>query len=577
MAADNQRKKVGGRKGRDLSAFTLVDWVAAEGFCSCCRAPLAIRQHRIRPLQMLSKKLLITQKDRCCSGFEVCPESATIFRPTTEAHRYIVRGCEYGLDVIAFVGESQHHRHMSLKEIHGELQQKGVSISERHVANLFRLYLAIVSARNLDSDAVRKRLEAQGRLILSVDAVRFDEVSPPLYVVRELLSGEIIAGERVATADTGSLCVLLEKVKLLGVPVAGFVSDKEHAQVAAIHKVFPGVHHQFCQAHFLGHLVKPMESELAALAKGVEKVAKEAKDLKKRLVKMKDPTNSEERKIVDKLCEAVRVVSKTRGDKILDPPALKRFNKLTNIEGLTVKALTALTGKTEKGVDIKQVEQPTVKPIEGSIAKTAAPKGALLQRLQTIFAILLSYKELARRLTRQVEIVRAIARILGLAVSGKEVEAQLQVYLETLVHNPESGRGAPMGRFQCTVKEITKRFWSGLFACYDVDGLPRTNNDLESFFRVIKAHDRRARGNKSNAGGLLESIGPILAQLWPTLQARPDLQSLFHELTTEELQKARQHIEDLSEPARDRRSFVRDYEGHLQDLIAELDQLVAGS
>ena len=110
MAADTQ-KKVGGRRGRDLSAFTLVDWAAAEGFCSCCRAPLAIRQHRIRPLQMSSKKLLITQKDRCCSGFEVCPKSATIFRPTTEEDRYIVKGCEYGLDVIAFVGESQHFRH----------------------------------------------------------------------------------------------------------------------------------------------------------------------------------------------------------------------------------------------------------------------------------------------------------------------------------------------------------------------------------------------------------------------------------------------------------------------------------
>ena len=152
--AEVTQKKVGGRTGRDLSNFTLVDWLVPEGFCSCCQAPLRIQQHRMRPLQLLSKKLLITQKDRCCSGFECCPESATKIRPRCEEERYVVKHCEYGLDVIAFVGESHHHRHMSIKEIHRELRQKGVAISERHVANLFRLYLAIVSARTLDSDAV---------------------------------------------------------------------------------------------------------------------------------------------------------------------------------------------------------------------------------------------------------------------------------------------------------------------------------------------------------------------------------------------------------------------------------------
>jgi hypothetical protein len=454
-----------------------------------------------------------------------------------------------------------------------ELIEEGVAISRRHVPNLLRLYLAMVGARTLDSGAVQKRLEAQGRLILSVDAVRFDDVSPAMYVVRELISGEILASERIKVADTKSLSVLLEKVKALGLPVAGIVSDKEHAQVAAVRKVFPGVPHQYCQTHFFGHLVKPLEPELAELAKGVEKVAKEASDLKKALESSKDKTHPQEREIVGKFCEAVRVISKTRGDKILDPPALKRFNKLANLEALTVTAVTAVTVKTGQNPSPKAVEEPAVTPVP--TGKKSARPGALLQKLLTIFTLLASYKELARRLTRQVEIVRDIAHILGLDLSGKEVESQLEGYLKTLTHNPETGRGAPMGRFQGKVKEITGRFWSGLFACYDVDSLPRTNNALESFFRLLKSHDRRCRGNKSNAGGLLESIGPVIAQLWPTLHERPDLYSLYQDLTKEELQKARQNLQDLSEPARARRSFVRDYEAHLQELISELDLLLA--
>lgn len=32
--------------------------------------------------------------------------------------------------------------------------------------------------------------------------------------------------------------------------------------------------------------------------------------------------------------------------------------------------------------------------------------------------------------------------------------------------------------------KITHSYWSGLFRCYEVEGLPRTNNDLEQVFGV---------------------------------------------------------------------------------------------
>jgi hypothetical protein len=36
--------------------------------------------------------------------------------------------------------------------------------------------------------------------------------------------------------------------------------------------------------------------------------------------------------------------------------------------------------------------------------------------------------------------------------------------------------------------------WWGLFTCYDVDGLPRTNNELETYLRRIKTGQRRISG-----------------------------------------------------------------------------------
>jgi hypothetical protein len=45
-------------------------------------------------------------------------------------------------------------------------------------------------------------------------------------------------------------------------------------------------------------------------------------------------------------------------------------------------------------------------------------------------------------------------------------------------------------------RKVTRSYWPGLFRCYDVDGLPRTNNELEQFFGSYRYHERRCSGRK---------------------------------------------------------------------------------
>jgi hypothetical protein len=45
-------------------------------------------------------------------------------------------------------------------------------------------------------------------------------------------------------------------------------------------------------------------------------------------------------------------------------------------------------------------------------------------------------------------------------------------------------------------RKVTRSYWAGLFRCYEVEGLPRTNNDLEQFFGSYRYHERRASGRK---------------------------------------------------------------------------------
>ncbi len=44
--------------------------------------------------------------------------------------------------------------------------------------------------------------------------------------------------------------------------------------------------------------------------------------------------------------------------------------------------------------------------------------------------------------------------------------------------------------------KVTRSYWPGLFHCYEVEGLARTNNELEQFFGSYRYHERRCSGRK---------------------------------------------------------------------------------
>ncbi len=60
-------------------------------------------------------------------------------------------------------------------------------------------------------------------------------------------------------------------------------------------------------------------------------------------------------------------------------------------------------------------------------------------------------------------------------------------------HRRAAGRLA--GEFAHFLK-VTRSYWPGPFRCYEVEGLPRTNNDLERFFGSYRYHERRCSGRK---------------------------------------------------------------------------------
>ena len=92
-----------------------------------------------------------------------------------------------------------------------------------------------------------------------------------------------------------------------------------------------------------------------------------------------------------------------------------------------------------------------------------------------------------------------------LANHEQETGAQVrETYLAWIAQMQE--QKASLGELSTAIDhfvEITENFAAGLFHCYDVPDLPRTNNALEHCFGVARSHERRATGRRGAIPGMV--------------------------------------------------------------------------
>jgi hypothetical protein len=115
--------------------------------------------------------------------------------------------------------------------------------------------------------------------------------------------------------------------------------------------------------------------------------------------------------------------------------------------------------------------------------------------------------------------VHQAARILSNA-AGQPAEAvrrRLDGLLAAMArHRAMAG---PLGAAVDHFRKVTRSYRPGLFPCYAVAELPRTNNDLEQLFGSYRRHERRSTGRKANSSAtVLRGPVRLLAALASRLQ-----------------------------------------------------------
>ena len=123
--------------------------------------------------------------------------------------------------------------------------------------------------------------------------------------------------------------------------------------------------------------------------------------------------------------------------------------------------------------------------------------------------------------------------------------------------------------------KVTASYQSGLFHCYDVVDLPRTNNDLEHVFGSTRYYERRATGRKQASPGLVVrgSVRIVAAVATQEYHFRgPDLAP--RGLT--QWRMLRKQVEYRHEARREQCRFRKDPERYVLALEEQLSQRKSG-
>ena len=282
--------------------------------CPHCGRPMTADYANRRTLHTLAGVTRLNLTIRRCHS-PACPAHKRPYRPEAEGALALPRH-EFGLDVIALVGRQ-------------------VAVSERTVTNLLDRYDELLAVALADDRRLRRVLASQQKVVLAIDGLQPDVGHEVLWVLRDVLSGEVLLAKSLLSARQQDLAGLLSAVKAsCPVPVAGVVSDGQRSIRKAVAAVFPGVPHQLCQFHYLREAARPIyeadrhaKKELKKKLRGVRKIERQV-----------ESRTDAEAEVVRGYCSAVRSALTDDGRPPLEASGLKLHARLEAIAGSLERA-----------------------------------------------------------------------------------------------------------------------------------------------------------------------------------------------------------------------------------------------
>ncbi|CAA9369566.1 MAG: Transposase [uncultured Chloroflexia bacterium] len=257
--------------------------ICRSEFTTCLTCGTRLRRYATlsqRPIITLSGPIRLTHCGYRCPD-PACSTARRSYRSAT-ADALALPGFTFGLDIVVLVGHLRLAHHHTLDQTHQVLQARLApfeqTISRREISYLFDAYTTLVRATHevADDKAWHEQVRANGGLIISIDGIQPDKGNETVYLVRDVLSGRILAAENLRVSDTETITRLLAPVVALDLPVLGAISDAQESLCQAIADLWPNVPHQLCQFHYLREASRPSYDLDRGLRKQIRKAIQQS-------------------------------------------------------------------------------------------------------------------------------------------------------------------------------------------------------------------------------------------------------------------------------------------------------------
>jgi hypothetical protein len=175
-------------------------------------------------------------------------------------------------------------------------------------------------------------------VILAIDGLQPDVGHEVLWVIRDVLSGEVLLARSLLSSSQDDLAKLLGEVKVaLKVPIAGIVSDGQTSIRKAVAEALEGVPHQLCHFHYLREAALPVYEADRHAKVQLKKKVRGIRPIERKLEGRDDP----EAESIRGYCAAVRSALTDDGRPPLEASGLKLADRLAKV----AESLDRVAGK----------------------------------------------------------------------------------------------------------------------------------------------------------------------------------------------------------------------------------------
>jgi hypothetical protein len=466
-----------------------------------------------KTVQTLDRVLSVASRPgRCphttCRGSRMRLLSAT-------AQRLALPGSTYGYDVLVRIAWWRQEYRATYREIHTELASQ-VRISASHVGYLYQqVYLPLLACQERQHrDHLAQIAQEQGGLIIALDGLAPQGGEPQIWFIRELTSGLTLRSGWLSQQDQPTFEAFLKPLTHLEWPILAVLSDKQTGLVPAVATVLPNSRYQFCQAHYLRNLAEPLAEADAAFKVALRQTVRQQVGA---LIRQEPRTTPGQAGVLTVTGLLPSPLAKPTAPACQSPtpretlpvPESEADEVITQLLRHTRYLLT-LKGRPPfrlAGMETYERLQNVARCSLDLLAERYAPR--LAQLYQGLQSALAPFAQTYQAFQQGAAWLRDIAYILEptatQAVRGEQVAGQLRDYLDTVLRWPDVT--PTYDAFRRHLDKVSRSYWPGLFHCYDVPGLPRTNNELESRFRDTGRRLLRTTGQQGLTQRMLQRQG----------------------------------------------------------------------